>query len=127
MVTHGDGAFSVQTSQPSGRLEVHSGAETFGAIGNSPVKCVVMKLAAIAPSVKPGRSAHSVEIDGGVTTHGKGVRPERTPLPSTRFASAVGSQTLGAGSTSSERGRGAWRGAEDRPREVRGFVERIFH
>ncbi len=34
-----------------------------------------MKLAAIALSVKRGGSAQSIEIDGGVTTHGEGVAP----------------------------------------------------
>ena len=34
-----------------------------------------MKLAAVALSIKPGGSAQSIEIAGGVTTHGEGVVP----------------------------------------------------
>jgi hypothetical protein len=34
-----------------------------------------MKLAAIPLSVKPGGSAHAIEIDGGVRAHGEGVAP----------------------------------------------------
>ena len=39
------------------------------------MKGVVMKLSAIALSVKPGGSAQAIEIDGGLTTHGSGVAP----------------------------------------------------
>ena len=75
VTTHADGAVGIQISQPIGRLVVHHGVETFGGIGDSLVKGVVMKLAAIALSVKPGGSAQSIEIDGGVTTHGEAVAP----------------------------------------------------
>jgi hypothetical protein len=73
--THADGAVGIQISQPIGRLVVHRGVETFGGTGDSLVKGVVIKLAAIALSVKPGGSAQAIEIDGGVTTHGAGVAP----------------------------------------------------
>jgi len=75
VTTHADGAVGIQISQPIGRLVVHRGVETFGGTGDSLVKGVVMKLAAIAFSVKPGGSAQSIEIDGGLTTHGAGVAP----------------------------------------------------
>ena len=75
VVTHADGAVGVQISQPIGRLVVHRGIETFGGTGNSLVKGQVLKLAAIALSVKPGGSASAIEIDGGVVTHGEGVPP----------------------------------------------------
>jgi len=35
----------------------------------------VVTLSAIALSVKAGGSAHAIDIEGGVTTHGKGVSP----------------------------------------------------
>ena len=75
VTTHADGAVGIQISQPIGRLVVHRGVETFGGTGDSLVTGVVMKLAAIALSVKPGSSAQAIEIDGGVTTHGEGVAP----------------------------------------------------
>jgi hypothetical protein len=75
VTTHADGAVGIQVSQPIGRLVVHHGVETFSGTGDSLVKGVVMKLAAIALSVKPGGSAQSIEIDGGVVTHGKVVAP----------------------------------------------------
>jgi len=75
VTTHADGAVGIQISQPIGRLVVHRGVETFGGTGDSLVKGVVIKLAAIALSVKPGGSAQAIEIDGGVTAHGEGVAP----------------------------------------------------
>ena len=36
---------------------------------------MVLKLLAIALSVKVGGSAREIDIDGGVTTHGDGVAP----------------------------------------------------
>ena len=75
ITTHADGAVGVQISQPIGRLVVHRGIETFGGTGQSLVKGVVMTLSAIGLSVKPGGSAREVEIDGGITTHGKGIAP----------------------------------------------------
>ena len=39
------------------------------------VKGVVVKLAAIALSIKPGGSVRNISIAGGLTTHGAGVAP----------------------------------------------------
>jgi hypothetical protein len=75
ITTHADGAVGVQISKPVGRLVVRRGIETFGGTGESLVKGVVVTLSAIGLSVKPGGSANSVEIDGGVTTNGKGIAP----------------------------------------------------
>lgn len=75
VTTHADGSVGMQISQPIGRLVVHRGIETFGGTGDSMVKGVVVQLAAVALSVKPGGSARAIEIDGGVTTHGAGVAP----------------------------------------------------
>jgi hypothetical protein len=75
VVTHGDGAVGIQISQPIGRLVVHRGIETFGGTGDSLVKGVVMKLSAIALSIKPGGSAREIEIAGGVKTNGAGIAP----------------------------------------------------
>ena len=51
------------------------GIETFGGTGQSLVKGVVMTLSAIGLSVKPGGSAHEIEIAGGIKTDGAGVAP----------------------------------------------------
>jgi hypothetical protein len=75
ITTHADGAVGVQISKPVGRLVVRRGIETFGGTGESLVKGVVMTLSAIGLSIKPGGSAISVEIDGGVTTNGKSIAP----------------------------------------------------
>lgn len=75
ITTHADGAVGVQISKPVGRLVVRRGIETFGGTGESLVKGVVMTLSAIGLSVKPGDSARSIEIDGGVTANGQGIAP----------------------------------------------------
>jgi len=75
IVTHADGAIGIQISQPIGRLVVHRGIETFGGTGDSLVKGVIVSLAAIGLSVKAGGSAREIEVDGGITTNGKGIAP----------------------------------------------------
>lgn len=75
IVTHGDGAVGVQISQPIGRLVIRRGIETFGGTGPSLVKGVLQNLSAMALSVKPGGLARSIDIAGGVTTHGRGIAP----------------------------------------------------
>jgi hypothetical protein len=75
IVTHGDGAVGIQISQPVGEIKVRRGIETYGGSGDSLVKGVVVKLAAVALSVKPGGSARKIEIAGGLITHGEGVSP----------------------------------------------------
>ncbi len=75
ITTHADGAVGIQISQPVGRMMVHRGIETFGGTGDSLVKGVVVKLSAIALSIKPGGSVRELDIDGGVVTHGKGITP----------------------------------------------------
>ena len=75
IVTHADGAVGVQVAQPIGRLMVRRGIETFGGTGQSLVKGVLETLSAIALSIKPGGSARSVIIEGGLKTNGKGVTP----------------------------------------------------
>jgi hypothetical protein len=90
ITTHGDGSVGVQISQPIGELTVARGIETFGAIGDSLVKGVVIRLAAVAFSVKPGGSAKKVDIQGGVTTHGNGVVP-------IEMHGAIGLLTIGNG------------------------------
>jgi len=75
IVTHADGAVGVQISQPVGEITVRRGIETYGATGDSLVKGVVVKLAAVALSIKPGGSARKIAIAGGLITHGPGVNP----------------------------------------------------
>ena len=75
IVTHADGAVGVQISQPVGRIGVRRGIETYGGTGGSLVKGVVVKLSAIALSIKPGGSAREIDVAGGLVTHGAGVSP----------------------------------------------------
>jgi hypothetical protein len=75
VVTHADGAVGIQISQPVGEITVRRGIETWGGVGDSLVKGVVVQLAATALSVKPGGSARKIAIAGGLITHGEGVDP----------------------------------------------------
>jgi hypothetical protein len=75
IVTHADGAVGVQISQPVGTLFFRRGIETFGAVGDSLVKGVVMRLPATALGIKAGGSVESIRIEGGLRTHGKSVLP----------------------------------------------------
>jgi hypothetical protein len=75
IVTHADGAVGIQISQPVGEINIRRGIDTYGGTGDSLVKGVVVKLAAIALSIKPGGSVRSISIAGGLTTHGVGVAP----------------------------------------------------
>ena len=73
VVTRGDGAVGIQVAVPIGRILVRSGIETFGGIGASLARGVVMQLPAVALSVKPGGSMRELVINDGLTTHGKGI------------------------------------------------------
>jgi hypothetical protein len=75
IVTHGDGAVGIQISQRVGDIVVRRGLETFGGIGDSLVKGVVTRLAAIALSVRPGGWAKNICIRGGLRTHGAAIPP----------------------------------------------------
>ena len=75
IITHADGAVGIQISQPVGEIMVRRGIETYGGTGDSLVKGVVVKLPAVALSIKPGGSARRVSIAGGLVTHGVGVIP----------------------------------------------------
>jgi hypothetical protein len=75
IVTHADGAVGIQISQPVGEIMVRRGIETYGGTGDSLVKGVVVKLSAVALSIKPGGSARRVSIAGGLITHGVGITP----------------------------------------------------
>jgi hypothetical protein len=75
VVTHADGAVGIQISQPVGQITVRRGIETYGGAGDSLVKGVVVRLSAVALSIKPGGSARKIAITGGLITHGKGINP----------------------------------------------------
>ena len=75
IVTHADGAVGIQLSQPVGEVTVRRGIETYGGMGDSLVKGVVLKLSATALSLKPGGSARKIVIAGGLITHGERVSP----------------------------------------------------
>ena len=57
------------------KVTVRRGIETYGGTGDSLVKGVVVELAAVALSIKPGGAARKIAIAGGLTTHGAGVNP----------------------------------------------------
>jgi hypothetical protein len=75
IVTHADGAVGIQISRPAGSITVRRGIETFGGAGPSLVKGMIQQLSAIALSVKPGAQIESIEIRGGLKTHGSEVLP----------------------------------------------------
>jgi hypothetical protein len=75
IITHADGAVGIQISQPVGEIIVRRGIETHGGTGDSLVKGLVVKLPAVALSIKPGGSARRVLITGGLITHGVGITP----------------------------------------------------
>jgi hypothetical protein len=75
VVTRADGAVGVQISRPVGRITVRRGIETFGGVGDSLVKGVVLKLPATPLSIKPGGSARQITIAGGLVSHGEGIEP----------------------------------------------------
>jgi hypothetical protein len=75
IVTHADGAVGIQISQPVGQITVRRGIETYGGTGDSLVKGVVVKLPAVALSIKPGGSARKISVAGGLITHGAGITP----------------------------------------------------
>ena len=75
VVTHGDGAVGIQISQPVGKITVRRGIETYGGTGDSLVKGIVVRLSAIALSIKPGGSVRKIVIAGGLMTHGEGINP----------------------------------------------------
>jgi hypothetical protein len=70
IVTHGDGAVGLQISQPIRSILVKRGIETFGGVGDSLVKGIIVRLAPIAFSIKPGGAVERAEIRGGMITHG---------------------------------------------------------
>jgi hypothetical protein len=75
IVTHSDGAVGIQISQPVGDITVRRGIETYGGTGDSLVKGVVVRLSAVALSIKPGGSARRIAVAGGLITHGAGINP----------------------------------------------------
>jgi hypothetical protein len=97
VVTHGDGAVGIQISQPVGAINVRRGIETHGGTGDSLVKGVVMQLSAVALSIKPGGFARSIEIEGGLVTHGERVAPLELHGTIEAFRVAGGFAPLGGG------------------------------
>ena len=75
IITHADGAVGIQIGQPVGEIIVRRGIETYGGIGDSLVKGAVVKLPAVALSIKSGGAARRVSIAGGLITHGVGIAP----------------------------------------------------
>ena len=75
IVTHAEGAVGIQISQPAGVISIRRGIETYGGAGPSLVKGVIQQLSATALSIKPGAQVESIQIDGGLTTHGPQIPP----------------------------------------------------
>lgn len=68
--THADAAVGIQISRPFGRLIVHNGIETHGGEGDSLVKGVITRLAAVGLSLKPGSIGREIHVEGGIIAHG---------------------------------------------------------
>jgi hypothetical protein len=73
IITHGNGSIGVQVSKPVGSIDVKNGITTYGAVGQTLVKGVIMTLPADGLSVKPGGEIKQLTISGGITTHGDNV------------------------------------------------------
>ncbi len=86
VITRADGAVGIQISRPVGRIVVRNGLETYGRVGNSLVKGVVLQLPATALSVKPGGSAREISISGGLASHGIGIETLELHGPVDRFS-----------------------------------------
>jgi hypothetical protein len=97
IVTRADGAVGLQISQPVGRIAVRRGIETFGGIGDSLVKGVVVQLQATPLSIKPGGSAREIFIEGGLISHGSGIDP-------LQLHGSIGTLTVSGGFTAAAGG-----------------------
>ncbi|HYK76538.1 MAG TPA: hypothetical protein VEV16_06150 [Daejeonella sp.] len=73
IITHGNGSIGIQVSQAVGSIEVKNGISTYGSVGQTLVKGVIMNLPADGISVKPGGAIRKLIISGGITTHGNKV------------------------------------------------------
>ncbi len=73
ITTHGDGSVGVQVSRDLPKLTIKGSLTTSGGTGESLVKGVLMPLAAIALSVKPGGHIGSVDIGMDISTDGDGL------------------------------------------------------
>ncbi|MGA7204393.1 MAG: hypothetical protein WBX27_07170 [Specibacter sp.] len=73
ITTHGDGSVGVQVSRDLPVLTIRGDLRTEGGTGESLVKGVLLPLAAIALSIKPGGRIGSASIGGDVRTEGAGV------------------------------------------------------
>lgn len=73
IVTHGDGSVGVQVSRDLPLLTIRGDLRTEGGTGESLVKGVLLPLAAIALSIKPGGRIGTASIGGDVRTDGAGV------------------------------------------------------
>jgi hypothetical protein len=70
ITTHGDGSVGVQVSRELPRLTIRGDLRTDGGTGESLVKGVLLPLAAIALSIKPGGRIGTASVGGDVRTEG---------------------------------------------------------
>lgn len=73
IATHGDGSVGIQVSRTLPQLEVRGALSTVGGEGESLVKGVMVPLAAVALSVKPGGMIGAAHFSGDVSTGGDNV------------------------------------------------------
>ncbi|WP_288027157.1 hypothetical protein, partial [Arthrobacter sp.] len=66
ITTHGDGSVGVQVSRELPRLTIRGDLRTDGGTGESLVKGVLLPLAAIALSIKPGGRIGTASVGGDV-------------------------------------------------------------
>lgn len=70
ITTHGDGSIGIQVSKPVDTIEVRGPVTTYGSIGQTLVKGVIMILPANGVSIKSGGEIKKLILSGGIETHG---------------------------------------------------------
>lgn len=73
IITHGDGSIGIQVSKPVGTIEVVGQVITYGSIGQTLVKGVIMTLPANGVSIKTGGELKELIVKGGIITNGNKV------------------------------------------------------
>ncbi|QZT38591.1 hypothetical protein K5X82_06775 [Halosquirtibacter xylanolyticus] len=73
IITHGDGSIAVQVSKPIGEIVVNENIETFGSVGKTLVKGVILTLSADGLSIKEGGLVDEITVKGDIITHGDNV------------------------------------------------------
>jgi len=73
IITHGDGSIGIQISKPVGTIEVKGQVVTYGSVGQTLVKGVIMALPANGISIKAGGKIKKLIIGDSIVTNGNKV------------------------------------------------------